>query len=137
MKLKKISNSIFVGHLGSPDIIRYIESFLSSFGISFHSFEFGVAFPLTEIASIEAATCNSAVIVYAKKDKFSFENSDGFIKSRESMINLVGAVSALYGNRILLLRERGLDRLFQEDTIPTVELIDSSMQELGIAILKR
>ncbi len=130
------SNSIFVGHLGCPDIIRYIEPFLSSFGISFHSFEFGVAFPLTEIASIEVAACNSAVIVYAKNDKFSFENSNGFNKSRESMINLVGAVSALYGNRILLLRERGLDRLFQEDTIPTVEFTGTSMEELGLALLQ-
>ena len=133
---KTQSNSILIGHLGSSDIIRYIESFLSSFGISFQTFEFGLGFSFSEMPSIMTASCNSAVIVYAKQDDFTLGPEDNFLKSRESMIHLVGGISALYGNRILLLRERGLDRLFQEDSIPAMEFSGNSMEELGLALLQ-
>ena len=51
------------------------------------------------------------------------------------MIFMLGAV-ALYGDRVVLMREKGLDRLPQEATLRTFQFRRDNLDELSLRLLQ-
>ena len=52
------------------------------------------------------------------------------------MIFLLGAASALYGDRTVLLREKGIDRLPQETSLRTVQFRRENLEDLALRLLQ-
>ena len=55
--------------------------------------------------------------------------------NKESTIFMLGAV-ALYGDRVVLLREKGLERLPQEATLRTLQFRRENLDELSLRLLQ-
>jgi hypothetical protein len=58
-------------------------------------------------------------------------------RAREDAVNLIGGATALFGSRVLLLRERGLERLRQESSVDTMQFRRGPSEELALGLLRR
>ena len=128
---------ILLGHAGASDVVKFLEDALDSFGIGHSSVETeeGDQHPLGQDASRAMRSCHAAVLVHARPES---DPEGGRIEARrkERTIFMLGAASALYGDRIVLLREKGLERLPQETSLHTLQFRRENLEELALRLLQ-
>ena len=82
------------------------------------------------------AACRAAIVVYSGSSSPPLDDS-AERRAREDAVNLIGGATALFGSRVLLLRERGLDRLRQESSLDTMQFRRGANEELALDLLRR
>ena len=127
---------LLIAHAGDPGVVEAIRRTFDSFGIGYAAVESAdaVQHPPDRETSDALRSCDAAVLVLAMPEGLP---GDGRIEVRdkESTIFMLGAV-ALYGDRVVLLREKGLDRLPQEATLRTLQFRRDNLDELSLRLLQ-
>ena len=128
---------ILLASANGDDVPAFIQQTLDSFGIEYRVILAGDGddHPPGQEATQAMRACVAAVLVLARP---AIETQDGRIEARrkERMIFLLGAASALYGERVVLLRERGVERLPQETTFATIQFRQEDLAELALRLLQ-
>ena len=127
---------ILIGHSGASDVARTIESTLALFEVPFRTLELDGGATFDGSAAEITATCGAAIVVHAGPSSPPLDDSIER-RAREDAVNLIGGATALFGSRVLLLRERGLERLRQESSVDTMQFRRGASDELGLELLRR
>jgi hypothetical protein len=127
---------LLIAHAGDPGVVGAIRRTFDSFGIGYASIESAdaVQHPPDRETSDALRSCDAAVLVLAIPEGLP---GDSRIEAgnKESTIFMLGAV-ALYGDRVVLLREKGLERLPQEATLRTLQFRRENLDELSLRLLQ-
>ncbi len=129
-------SDILIGHSGAADIVRAIESTLASFGVACRTLELDGGATFDGSTAEVTGACGAAIVLHAGPSSPPLDDSTER-RSREDAVNLIGGATALFGSRVLLLRERGLDRLRQETSVETMQFRRESSEELALELLRR
>ena len=127
---------LLIAHAGDPGVVEAIRRTFDSFGIGYASIESAdaVQHPPDRATSEALRSCDAAVLVLAIPEALP-GGSRIEAGNKESTIFMLGAV-ALYGDRVVLLREKGLERLPQEATLRTLQFRRENLDELSLRLLQ-
>ena len=127
---------LLIAHAGDPGVVEAVRRTLDSFGIGYATIESvdAVQHPPDRETSEALRSCDAAVLVLAIPERMP-EDSRIEAENKESTIFMLGAV-ALYDDRVVLLREKGLERLPQEATLRTVQFLRKNLDELSLHLLQ-
>ena len=122
---------IFVAHTGAADVVAYVAEVLDRFGIPYAVSELtdDAPMPIDEGVSREMHGCSAAVLVQGPG------SDDGGRESSDPMVYQVGAASVLYGDRIVLLKQRRLEDTAGHVNLRTIDYDLGSLDQLGMALL--
>ena len=127
---------VFIGHGGNSKAVEFVESVLHGFGISYETGEgYGSDNrPVPARVSDQMRSCSAAILVFGGKD----DTDDGDeTTSAESMQYQIGAASALYGDRLVILREFDVERSYDgAGDLPSVAFERENPDEAGLALLR-
>ena len=130
------ATKLLIAHAGDPGVVEAIRRTFDSFGIGYSAIESAdaVQHPPDRETSEALRSCDAAVLVLAMPEGLP-EDARIHARNKESTIFMLGAV-ALYGDRVVLLREKGLDRLPQEATLRTLQFRSDNLDELSLRLLQ-
>ena len=121
---------IFVGHIGDSEAARFVAGMLDGFGISSASPHIAQddSGPLApQAVSAAMRECGAAMLVFSRADSVQ--------ASRDKMIGLLGAVSVLFGDRVVILREGGANLGVELDGLACIGFDSDKPAESGLRLL--
>ena len=126
---------IFIGHSGNLNAVRFVKELLDDFGISYGSVEEDGedTQPVSVRVSNEMRGCASAILVLANNDSDMGDSDD---KAAERMLYQLGAASVLYGDRIVMLIETGLEAAQNVPDLHRVTFDGERPEKAGLALLR-
>jgi hypothetical protein len=126
---------IFIGYSGSPETIQLVKSVLEDFGIPYGIAQAiaGDPRPVPAQVSEEMRSCAAGILVLG--DTSSGTASDHRINT-EQMLYLIGAASALYGDKIVVLKQADLELAYRLESVPTVVFDGRNPEAAGLAVLR-
>ena len=127
---------ILIGHSGAADVARTIESTLASFGIACRILELDGGATFDGSTAEVTGACHAAIVLHAGQGSPPLDDSVER-RAREDAVNLIGGATALFGSRVLLLRERDLERLRQESSVDTMQFSRGESKDLPLELLRR
>ena len=127
---------ILIGHSGAADVARTIESTLASFGVACRTLELDGGATFDGSTAEATGACHAAIVLHAGPSAQALDDSTER-RAREDAVGIIGGATALFGSRVLLLRERGLERLRQESSVDTMQFRRGASEELGLELLRR
>lgn len=127
---------ILIGHSGASDVARTVESTLASFGVACRTLELDGGATFDGSTTEVTGACHAAIVLHAGPSSPPLDDSTER-RAREDAVNLIGGTTALFGRRVLLLRERGLDRLRQESSVHAMQFRRGASEELALELLRR
>ena len=121
---------IFIGHTASPQALRLVQVVLDRFEIPYSITEGdqGTVHPTPGRVSDEMRRCTAAILVFSKDD----QAAEG---PAEAMLYQLGAASALYGEKVIILKERGSQLGLDLGALHTVDYDRRRPQEAGLDLL--
>lgn len=127
---------ILIGHSGASDVARTIETTLASFGVASRTLELDGGATFDGSTSEVTGVCRAAIVLHAGPSAPPLDDSTER-RAREDAVTIIGGATALFGSRVLLLRERGLERLRQESSVDTMQFRRGASEELALELLRR
>ena len=76
--------------------------------------------------------CMAAVLVFAAPE----DDESGATTPMDRIMFLLGASSVLYGDRIVIMREKGFEPTYDTGSLPTVLFDRDSPEHAGLALLR-
>ena len=127
---------IFVGHTGNVAALDFLKNLLGGFGIPCGYVEADevAAASVSPQVSAEMRNCSAAVLVFGMPDGESMSEING--AAAEEMAYQLGAATILYGERIVILRQKGLDMPQQASGVPSVEFEPGRLQDVAFPLLR-
>ena len=129
------SGRIFVGHCGHEDLANEVCQLLDQFGIAsiaWDSSQHSDDWPVPKAMSEAMRSCNSAVIVLAQGDQ---QYSDSESQIQWALVQ-IGAASAFFGSRLILMRDSEVGFTFIAGDLPIVEFDKADPSRAGLDLLK-
>ncbi len=125
---------IFIGHDGSAESVGIVSAVLEEFNIPYGTvLEPDVDLrPVPAEVAREMRECMAAVLVFAAPE----DDESGATTPMDRIMFLLGASSVLYGDRIVILRERGFEPAYDTGSLPTVVFDRDSPEHAGLALLR-
>lgn len=126
---------IFLGYSGSPEAVQLVRSVLDDFGIPYGVAQVVAGGPRPVPAQVaeEMRSCAAGILVLG--DTSSRAAGEG-LANIEHMLYLVGAASALYGDKLVVLRQADLELAYGLESVPTVAFDGHNPEAAGLAVLR-
>ena len=117
------------------ELAEYLKTTLESFGVALLQLELKEDSILIDTHIDILSRCDAAILIHDESDiqDIHLVNSSD---AREGAIYLLGAVTSNYGNRVIFLREQGLEAFKQESYIKAIEFNQNSVQEASLNVLQ-
>lgn len=80
--------------------------------------------------------CSSAILIFTKDELFFDKDHSEVWRPSENVIHELGAASILYGGRIIILKERGINLPSNFSSIGYIEFDPEALAAKGIDLLK-
>ena len=127
---------IFIGHTGSPDVVDFVKTVLDEFDIAYGvvESEYDDRRPVGAEASRVMRECDAAILIFARPP-WTRVSGGREVSGAETMHYQLGAASVLYGDRIISLRESGVEVGGQEPSLQTMEFDRDRLGEVALALL--
>tara|TARA_Y100000590_G_scaffold69005_2_gene75252 strand:- start:8402 stop:9448 length:1047 start_codon:yes stop_codon:yes gene_type:complete len=126
---------ILICHIGFSPTAEHLKTTLESFGVALLQLELKEDSILIDTHLDTLSRCDAAILIHDESDIQDIHlvnRSD----AREGTIYLLGAVTSNYGNRVIFLREQGLEAFKQESYIKAIEFNENSVQEASLNVLQ-
>ncbi len=127
---------IFIGHAGNSDIVDYLKTVLDSFGIDCRAVEcdFDVSRPIGEEVAAEMRGCTAGVFVFAppSDEAWSGRREE---KRHQKLLYQLGAASALYGDKVILVRGSDMEAGSLDPGFETLEFQPNRPTEIGLPLI--
>ena len=124
---------IFIGHVDATEMVDFLKGVLETFGIPYGVVDgdHDGGAPISPEVAREMRLCSAAVLVIARS-----EASGGGRDQRDDRMRYqLGAASVLYGDRVVLLEETGLESHDSDLGLKVVEFQRDRLDELGLPLL--
>ena len=125
---------VFIGHSRSTEAVQFVKSVFDEFGIAYGAgeAEAGDLQPVSAAVSNEMRSCSAAVLVFGGDDG----PVDGGGDLTSQMAYQLGAASVLYGNKVIVFREAGLEMGRDLTSLRAVEFEAERPEMAGLALLR-
>ncbi|MBF0686717.1 MAG: nucleotide-binding protein [Cellulomonas sp.] len=131
-------NAIFVGHGGNRKPMEQLVKILNEYGIPHKEAvdSANTARPIPLKVAETMRECGAAILVFtADKEYFDAEGNSVWRPS-ENVSHELGAASVLYGERIVIFKERGIDLPSNFSSIGYIEFEKDKLSDKGIELFR-
>lgn len=135
---EKGPKAIFLGHGRKVGPREKLERMLRELGIPYAvaASEPNLAKPIPTKVRETMMNCGSAILIFTKDQKFFTEDGTEIWRPSENVIHEVGAASLLYEDRIVILKERGIDLPSNFSSLGCIEFEEDGIEAKTVELLK-
>ena len=107
----KPSNGIFIGHGANKQPLEQLKNLLSQYKIPYHvAVEEPNEFrPISQKVADIMKQCGAAILIFTADTEFKDAAGNSVWKPSENVVYELGAASVLYGNRIVIFKEKSVN----------------------------
>lgn len=130
--------AIFLGHGRKVGPREKLERMLRELKIPFAvaTAEPNLAKPIPTKVRETMMNCGSAILIFTKDQKFLTEDGREIWRPSENVIHELGAASLLYENRIVILKERGIELSSNLNSLGCIEFEEDGIEAKTVDLLK-
>ena len=131
-------NAIFVGHGGNRKPMEQLVKILNEYGIP-HKEAVDTANRARPIPQKVAETmreCGAAILVFTADKEYFDADGNPVWRPSENVSHELGAASVLYGERIVIFKEKGIDLPSNFSSVGYIEFEKDKLSDKGIELLR-
>jgi predicted nucleotide-binding protein len=129
---------IFIGHGKNTAPLQKLESLLSTFQIPYKVTvkEANLGRPIPQKVRDTMEECGSAILLFTKDELFYDADKKEIWRPSENVVNELGAAAFLYGDRIVIFKEKGLHFPTNYQSIGYIEFEVETLEAKTADLLK-
>lgn len=129
---------IFLGHGKNKKPLEQLKNMLNEFKITYRVTveEPNRGLPIPDKVAELMRQCSSAILIFTKDELFFDKDGNEIWRPSENVIHELGASSILYGGRIIILKEKGINLPSNFSSIGYIEFDPDALAAKGIDLLK-
>lgn len=131
-------NAIFVGHGGNRKPTDQLVKILTEYGIP-HKVaidEPNRARPIPQKVADTMAECGAAILVFTADKEYFDRDGNSIWRPSENVSHELGAASVLYGERIVVFKERGIELPSNFSSVGYIEFEKDKLSDKGIDLFR-
>jgi len=131
-------NAIFVGHGGNKKPMEQLVKILTEYGIP-HKVaveEPNRARPIPQKVAETMRECGAAILVFTADKEYFDANGTAIWRPSENVSHELGAASVLYGERIVVFKENGVDLPSNFSSVGYIEFEKDKLSDKGIELFR-
>lgn len=135
---KRQHKPIFVAHGKNKAPLQQLQALLTSFQIP-HKVaidEANLGRPISQKVKDTLQECGSAILIFTRDEQFTDKNGNEIWRPSENVIYELGATSYLYGDRIVIFKEKGIHFPTNFQNIGYIEFESNDIQARTADLLK-
>lgn len=129
---------IFIGHGKNKGPLEQLKAILTMFGIPYRVVieEPNLGRPIPDKVRETITECGSAILLFTRDEKFFDASGNELWRPSENVVHELGATSYVYGNRIVIFKEKGLHLASNFASIGYIEFEPSDIQAKAMDLMK-
>jgi predicted nucleotide-binding protein len=129
---------IFLGHGKNKKPLEQLKNMLNEFKITYRVTveEPNRGLPIPDKVADLMRQCSSAILTFTKDELFFDKEGNEIWRPSENVIHELGAASILYGGRIIILKEKGINLPSNFSSVGYIEFDTDALAAKGIDLLK-
>jgi predicted nucleotide-binding protein len=131
-------NAIFVGHGGNKKPTDQLTRILTEYRIPFKQAveEPNRARPIPQKVSETMRECGAAILVFTADKEYFDANQNPIWRPSENVSHELGAASVLYGERIVVFKEKGIELPSNFSSVGYIEFEKDKLSDKGIELFR-
>lgn len=131
-------NAIFVGHGGNKKPAEQLTRILTEYRIPYKQAvdEPNRARPIPQKVADTMRECGAAILVFTADQEYFDADQNPIWRPSENVSNELGAASVLYGERIVIFKEKGVDLASNFSSIGYIEFEKDKLSDKGIELFR-
>ena len=129
---------IFLGHGKNKTPLKSLEEILRQLGVAHRTTikEANLGRPIPQKVKETMLECGSAILIFTKDEKFLDADGKEIWRPSENVVHELGAASFAYEDRVVILKERGIDFPTNFESVGYIEFDANSLEAQTMEILK-
>ena len=131
-------NSIFIGHGGKRGPMEQLVKILNEYSIPHKQAvaEANQGRPIPQKVADVMRDCGAAILVFTADREYFDKDGNSIWKPSENVSHELGAASVLYGDRIVIFKEHGIDLPSNFSSVGYIEFEPDKLEEKGIELFR-
>jgi predicted nucleotide-binding protein len=131
-------NAIFVGHGGNKQPMEQLVKILNEYGIPHKEAidEANRARPIPQKVAETMRECGAAILVFTADKEYFDAAGDSIWRPSENVSHELGAASVLYGERIVVFKEKGIELPSNFSSVGYIEFEKDKLSDKGIELFR-
>lgn len=131
-------NAIFVGHGGNRKPMEQLVKILNEYGIPHKEAvdEASRARPIPQKVAETMRECGAAILVFTADKEYFDKDGQPIWRPSENVSHELGAASVLYGERIVVFKEKGIELPSNFSSIGYIEFEKDKLSDKGIELFR-
>lgn len=131
-------NAIFVGHGGNKKPMEQLVKILDEYGIPHKEAvdEPNRARPIPQKVADTMRECGAAILVFTADKEYFDKDAASIWRPSENVSHELGAASVLYGDRIVVFKEKGIELPSNFSSVGYIEFEKDKLSEKGIELFR-
>lgn len=131
-------NAIFVGHGGNRKPMEQLVKILGEYGIPHKEavLEANRARPIPQKVADTMRECGAAILVFTADQEYFDSAGNSIWRPSENVSHELGAASVLYGESIVIFKEKGVDLPSNFSAIGYIEFDKDRLSDRGIELIR-
>lgn len=131
-------NAIFVGHGGNRKPMEQLVQILNEYGIPHKEAvdEANHARPIPQKVAETMRDCGAAILVFTADIEYFDKDGNSIWRPSENVSHELGAASVLYGERIVVFKEKGIDLPSNFSSVGYIEFEKDKLSDKGIELFR-
>lgn len=131
-------NAIFVGHGGNRKPMEQLVQILNEYGIPHKEavYEANRARPIPQKVAETMRECGAAILVFTADTEYFDKDANPIWRPSENVSHELGAASVLYGERIVVFKEKGIDLPSNFSSVSYIEFEKDKLNDKGIELFR-
>lgn len=133
-----IKNAIFVGHGGNKKPMEQLVKILNEYGIPHKEAmeEPNRARPIPVKVAETMRECGAAILVFTGDKEYFDAAGNSIWRPSENVSHELGAASVLYGERIVIFKEKGIELASNFSSVGYIEFEKDKLSDKGIELFR-
>lgn len=134
----KNKNAIFVGHGGNRKPMEQLVQILNEYGIPHKEAvdEANRARPIPQKVAETMRECGAAILVFTADIEYFDKDGNSIWRPSENVSHELGAASVLYGERIVVFKEKGIELPSNFSSVGYIEFEKDKLSDKGIELFR-
>lgn len=135
---RRTKNAIFVGHGGNRRPMEQLIKILNEYGIPHKEAvdEANRARPIPQKVADIMRECGAAILVFTADKEYFDAHGNSIWRPSENVSHELGAASVLYGERIVVFKEKGIDLPSNFSSVGYIEFEKDKLSDKGIELFR-
>lgn len=131
-------NAIFVGHGGNAKPMEQLVKILNEYGIPHKEAvdEANRARPIPQKVAETMRECGAAILVFTADKEYFDKEGQPIWRPSENVSHELGAASVLYGERIVVFKEKGIELPSNFSSVGYIEFDKDKLSDKGIELFR-